>query len=96
MTGLWAGAVQKCHRNTAHSALSRENDAPNARSATQGRAGAPARLCEGQGYSKPFFFRISSALFLSMSIVGKVMTGSSFPPFSSLTAWRSPSAPGVA
>ena len=57
---------------------------------------ASSALCEGQGYSKPFFFRISSALFLSISIVGKVMTGSSFPPFSSLTAWRSPSAPGVA
>jgi hypothetical protein len=46
--------------------------------------------------SKPFFLRISSALFLSTSMVGSVMTGGIFSPFRSLTAWRRPSAPGVA
>ena len=46
--------------------------------------------------SRPFFFMMSSALFLSISMVGKVMTGGIFSPFRSLTACRSPSAPGVA
>jgi hypothetical protein len=49
-----------------------------------------------QAHSRPFFFMISGAFSLVMSMVGKVMTGSSFSPFSSLTAWRRPSAPGVA
>ena len=47
-------------------------------------------------HSKPFFLRISAALFLSTSMVGSVMTGGIFSPFKSLTAWRRPSAPGVA
>ncbi len=46
--------------------------------------------------SRPFFLRMSSALSLSTRMVGRVMTGGIFSPFKSLTAWRKPSAPGVA
>lgn len=46
--------------------------------------------------SSPFFFRISGAFALVISIVGKVMTGSSFSPLSSFAACLNPSAPGVA
>jgi hypothetical protein len=41
-------------------------------------------------------FTISGALYLAISPVGKVITGSSFSPLSSFSAWRRPSAPGVA
>ncbi len=59
---------------------------------TQGRGDATAPSPQ----SKPFFLRMSSALFLSTSMVGSVMTAGIFSPFSNLTAWRNPSAPGVA
>src|SRR5215475_4892773 len=46
--------------------------------------------------SSPFFFRMSGAFSFVISIVGSVMTGSSFSPLRSLAACRNPSAPGVA
>lgn len=48
------------------------------------RSGAASRSDHVQ--SKPFFFRISGALSLVISMVGKVMTGGIFSPLSNFAA----------
>ena len=58
--------------------------------------GAGPSSAVGAAQSRPCFLRMSAASDLSITMVGRVMTGGIFSPLSNLTASRSPSAPGVA